>query len=49
MLQESAGFGDSKQGHVPEIEMLRHRPDEHGVQTETRENGVTDCFSLREH
>ena len=47
--QESAGFRDSKQGHVPEIEMLSHRVGEHGVWTETRETGVINCFSLRGH
>ena len=36
MLQESAGFGDSEQGHVPETEMLGHRLGEHGVRLETR-------------
>ena len=28
--QEQAGFGDSKWGRVPEIEMLGHRLGEHG-------------------
>ena len=44
--QESAGFRDSKRAHVPEIEMLGHRPGEHGVQPESGETGVIDCFSL---
>jgi len=43
-LQESAGFGDSKRGHVPEIETLSHRPGEHRVWPETGETGVIDCF-----
>ena len=34
---ETAGFGDSKQGLLPEIETLSHRPGEHRVQPETRE------------
>ena len=37
MLQESAGFGDPKQGRGPEIEMFGHRASQQGVQTETRE------------
>ena len=47
--QGSAGFGDSTRGRVPEIEMLGHRPGEHGVWTETGEMGVIDCFSLGAH
>ena len=47
MLQESTGFGDSKQGHMPETETLGHRLGEHRVQRETKETGVIDCFSLR--
>ena len=45
--QESAGFGESKQSCVPVIEMLSHRLGEHGVELETRETGVIDCFFLR--
>ena len=48
-LQESAGFGDLKRGRVPEREMLGHRLGEHGVQTETRQTGVTDSLSWRAH
>ena len=40
--QEYAGFGDSKKGHVPKIEILGHRPGEHEVWMET---GVIDSFS----
>ena len=47
--QEPAGFGDSKRGRVPDPEMLSHRLGEHGVRMETRETGVTDCFSLKAH
>ena len=35
------GFGNLKQGCVPEIKMLGHRLGEHGVQTETGQTGVT--------
>ena len=34
---------------MPEIDRLSHRLGEHGVQTETRETGGIDCFSLRVH
>ena len=44
MPQESAKLGDSKQGLVPETEMLSHRLDKHGVQRETKETEVNDCF-----
>lgn len=47
--QESAGFGDLKQGCVPEIEMLSHRLGELGVQMGTRETGGMDRFSWRAH
>ena len=47
--QESAGFGDSTRGRVPEIEMLGHRPGNHGVWPKMGETGVTDRFSLRAH
>ena len=40
--QESTGFGDSKWGHIPGIEMLSHRLGEHRGQTETKETGVID-------
>lgn len=46
-LQQSAGLRDSRQGLVPEIDTAGHRLGEHGVQMETRETGVTDCFLLR--
>ena len=47
--QETAGFGDSKRGHVTEIETLGPRLGEHGVWLGTRERGVINCFSLRAH
>lgn len=49
MPQEFAGFGDSKWDHMSEIEMLSLREDECGVWPETRETGITDCFSLMAH
>ena len=49
MLQEYAVFGDSKWGHVPEIEMLYHRLDELRVWPETRKTGRTESFFLRTH
>ena len=33
--QGSAGFGDSTQGHVPEIETLGHWPGEHRVRLQS--------------
>lgn len=47
--QKSAGFGDLKQSHMPETEMLSHRLGKHGLQTETRDTGMVDCFSPRAH
>lgn len=47
--QESAAFGDSKRGCVPEIKMLSHRLGEHGVWLGTRVTGGIDCLSLRAH
>jgi len=41
--------GASKQGRVPEIEMLGHRPGDHRVQPETWETGMINCFFLRAH
>lgn len=41
MLQESTGFGDSKQGHMLEREILCHRPGEQGMWRETRETKWT--------
>ena len=49
MPQESAGFGGSKGGGLPEIAILRHRVGEHGGGMATRESGVIDCFFMRVH
>ena len=46
MIQESAGFEDSKWGHMLEIETSSHRLSEHGVPTETRNTGVIDLEPL---
>lgn len=42
--QVEAWFGDSKWGHIPEIEMLHHRLDELRVQPETREQEWLTAF-----
>ena len=46
--QEFAGFGDMKQGCMPEREMLSHKLSEYRMVGD-QETGMIDCFSMRAH